>query len=257
MFERLSAEEVKRECDRVRHLLVTNPNLSVALRPYGRFPACPRVLFLPDAAVPAPLVWPQQFAPLAGASTKARKALAAPPAAAAGSVVAGPRRVKLEVCSGHGDWVTQHAANEPECDWIALEIRRDRVYHIWSKMVFANLSNLLVIGGEAHGVVRQYMGDATLDEVFINFPEPPGWAGSKLRLIDQPFLIQLHRCLKADACLTVVTDNEPYAESVAAEFAALSDRYMPWPVCAGFYFCLFIQHSHPSPVFVYTGCWHL
>lgn len=71
---------------------------------------------------------------------------------------------------------------------VALELRRDRVFQIWNKMVFRGLDNLLVLvpkvcfvrplflislvsfffskqGGEAHSIVRQHVADGSLDEV--------------------------------------------------------------------------------------------
>lgn len=166
MFERLSADETRRECDRVRMLLVTRAHaLPAVLRAYGRFPtAAARVHLLPSADCTGTLQWAREFAPLKNATAKSSKSVpAATPASA--------RKVKLEVCSGLGDWVVQHAESEPECDWVAVELRRDRVFQIWSKMVMRELTNLLVLGGDAHAIVRNSVASQTVDEVWINFPE--------------------------------------------------------------------------------------
>lgn len=53
--------------------------------------------------------------------------------------------MKLEVCSGHGDWIVEKATKFPQINWIALEIRFERCFQIWSKMKFANLENLLIL----------------------------------------------------------------------------------------------------------------
>ena len=58
-------------------------------------------------------------------------------------------------------------------------------------MVFGQLGNLCVLGGEALITVRDCVSAGCLDEVYVNFPEPPGWSGSKLRLINDVFLMEV------------------------------------------------------------------
>ena len=53
--------------------------------------------------------------------------------------------IKMEICSGHGDWIVERAKNDPHSNWVGLEIRHERVYQIWSKMRFEQLDNLMII----------------------------------------------------------------------------------------------------------------
>ena len=43
--------------------------------------------------------------------------------------------VKLEICSGNGDWVVAQAKRERESDWGALELRQDRLHSIFSRVL--------------------------------------------------------------------------------------------------------------------------
>lgn len=108
------------------------------LAKYGRFPSCPRVYFLPDAAQ-GRLDWVKEFAtfPSAAAKSKKNKASIAEQVKASAPALVGSdtssssstavtaatpaahsRKVILEVCSGHGDWIVQHAENEDHIDWV-------------------------------------------------------------------------------------------------------------------------------------------
>jgi tRNA G46 methylase TrmB len=49
----------------------------------------------------------------------------------------------------------------------------------------AALDNLYVINGDARSVLSLAVPDNSIDEVFINYPVPPCWPGSKRRLIDE------------------------------------------------------------------------
>ena len=40
------------------------------------------------------------------------------------------------------------------------------------------MENLVIIGGEAHAVFADCLRDASVDEIFVNYPDPPVWNGS-------------------------------------------------------------------------------
>ena len=52
---------------------------------------------------------------------------------------------RLEICSGHGDWINAQALAHPDINWIGSEIRMDRVWQIWNKAVLSNLKNIRII----------------------------------------------------------------------------------------------------------------
>ncbi|KAN0039508.1 hypothetical protein ACTA71_007297 [Dictyostelium dimigraforme] len=123
------------------------------------------------------------------------------------------RSLKMEICSGHGHWVTERAGQDLDADWISLEIRYDRIFQIWSKMILEAIDNLYIVGGDAHGSLKEVVPDNILHEVYINYPNPPVWAGAE-RLINELFLIEINRCLKKDGTLTIVTDDKDYSDQI-------------------------------------------
>ena len=63
----------------------------------------------------------------------------------------------LEVASGTGDWAAAQALAEVgTANWAALELRHDRVYDIFSRMVLQGVPNLAVIGGDAAQVLAEH-----------------------------------------------------------------------------------------------------
>jgi len=200
LFLRLRKEEVERECARVKdywkRFSMEEKPLSVDFR---LFPKSERVLFLAKSATgrrDMKECFPRKNRPL-----------------------------RLEVCSGHGDWIIGKAIHDQRSNWVALEMRYERVFQIWSKLFFNGLQNLLILAGEAHAIFRESIADDTIDEIFINFPDPPVWQGSKQRLIDQVFLHELYRVLRDDASVTILTDDETFSQQIAKEFALLSNRF--------------------------------
>eukprot|EP01117_Protostelium_nocturnum_P011321 TRINITY_DN4106_c0_g1_i1.p1 TRINITY_DN4106_c0_g1~~TRINITY_DN4106_c0_g1_i1.p1 ORF type:complete len:536 (-),score=219.17 TRINITY_DN4106_c0_g1_i1:47-1654(-) len=135
------------------------------------------------------------------------------------------KKLKLEVCSGHGDWIVERAKNEPKIHWMGLEMRYERVFQIWSRALFQGVNNISIIGGEGHQVLRASVPDEVFDEIFVNYPDPPVWEGSKQKLIDHSFLKHAHRTLKKGCSLTLVTDDDGYCQTMLSELAQVPQYF--------------------------------
>lgn len=96
-------------------------------------------------------------------------------------------------------------------------MRPDRVYLIWSKMVAQGLDNMLVLGGLAEDMIGAHLADASIEELYVNYPDPPVWHGSRMRLIDEAFLQQAHRVLGPGKHLVIVTDDAGYAKIIVRQ----------------------------------------
>jgi len=144
--------------------------------------------------------------------------------------------VKLEVASGTGDWVAAQALAEVGiANWAALELRHDRVYDIFSRMVLQAVPNLAVIGGDAAHVLADHVAPRSVAHVFVNFPEPPHRAIGRgagidesatnaLAMLNPSFFRAMHRVLQPGGMLTILSDNKGYVRSLAATVAALREQ---------------------------------
>lgn len=110
-----------------------------------------------------------------------------------------------------------------------------RARKIWSKIKNYELDNLFVICGEGFLATRHYFPSDSVQEVFINFPDPwPKRRHANFRIVQTPFIREMQRILKQDGLLTMVTDDKDYS---AAMIKVLLD-------CDGF------DSVYPSPYFV-------
>jgi tRNA (guanine-N7-)-methyltransferase len=124
----------------------------------------------------------------------------------------------VEYCSGNGAWIADKALESPQWNWIGVEKKFDRARKIWAKMKNRSLKNLLVICGEAHLATRLLFPSCSLDQAYINFPDPwPKTRHWKHRLISPPFLEELHRAVIPGGGFTFVTDDIPYSEATMKE----------------------------------------
>ena len=123
--------------------------------------------------------------------------------------------VYIEYCSGNGAWIIEKARRHPEQNWIAVEKRFDRVRKIWARAKKFQLNNLIVVDGEAQPFTKYYLPEASVDGVYVNFPDPwPKERHAKHRLLQEPFVSDMARILKKGASAVFVTDDEPYCQQI-------------------------------------------
>jgi tRNA (guanine-N7-)-methyltransferase len=148
------------------------------------------------------------------------------------------RPVRIEFCSGNGDWVAHRALSDRASNWVAIEKMFDRSRKIWSKTKNAALDNLFIICGEALNATSLYIPSLSVEEVFVNFPDPwPKKRHAKHRLINESFLEQLQRILKPSGLATLVTDDVDYCQQMIHQFIE----------------CPSFQPVHPAPFYT-THC---
>lgn len=118
----------------------------------------------------------------------------------------------FEIGFGNGDHLLARAANEPENDFIGVEVHRPGAGHVLNRADAAGLQNLRVACHDAVEVLRDGLPDASLDQVVIQFPDP--WHKTrhhKRRLIQPEFAQLLATKLKTGGVLQLATDWAPYA----------------------------------------------
>lgn len=160
--------------------------------------------------------------------------------------------IKLEICSGNGEWVVAQALhdwnfkiNAPNANWVALELRFDRVYNTMCRSIysgievsnshtnkhnerhFGGLPNLAVLRGDASALLPNHIPSNSISSIFINHPEPPERTGGESdsqgdHLLTKDFFINMHKILKIDGTVTIVTDNMPYGLSLMKSLSSLA-----------------------------------
>uniref|UniRef100_A0A7S4F6X9 tRNA (guanine(46)-N(7))-methyltransferase n=2 Tax=Chrysotila carterae TaxID=13221 RepID=A0A7S4F6X9_CHRCT len=135
--------------------------------------------------------------------------------------------IKLEVASGTGDWVAAQAlADVGNANWIAAEIRHDRVCAIFSRMVMRAVPNLCVVGGDATDLLRSHVKPQSISHIFVNFPEPPHRSGdedasNERALLTDEFFRLAHKALTHAGRITIFSDNRRYCQSLARSIGSL------------------------------------
>lgn len=132
--------------------------------------------------------------------------------------------IQIEYCSGSGEWILNKAKQNPNINFIAVEIKFERARKIWVNMHNQKINNLFIVLGEALTYTKYYVEKKSIGDIFINFPDPwPKKKHAKNRLISTEFLLELSRVMKIDNTITIVTDHKSYLEQMIEVFLKNKD----------------------------------
>jgi len=131
----------------------------------------------------------------------------------------------LEIGCGIGDFVVQIAARHPEKNFIAIDIFNQGCRQTCSRIERSELTNILMMRIEARYLMHKYLGKDSLQDIYINCPDPwPKKRQRKRRLLNQDFLDLSLYCLQDRGELNFCTDFADYGES-AAELLSQEQRF--------------------------------
>jgi tRNA (guanine-N7-)-methyltransferase len=123
----------------------------------------------------------------------------------------------LEIGFGNGEALRHAARNEPDRDFIGIEVHRPGVGRVLNSLAGDGSDNVRVYCHDAVEVLAQDVADASLGEIRIYFPDPwPKKRHHKRRLI-QPGLVELVASrVREGGLLHLATDWLEYAEHMLA-----------------------------------------
>ena len=131
----------------------------------------------------------------------------------------------VEIGFGNGDTLVQQATENPDLNYIGIEVHEPGVGHCLLKATEANLGNLRLLMHDAIDVLTQQIPLASLSRVNLYFPDPwPKKRHHKRRIVQQNFLELVADRLQAGGTLNIATDWANYAEHID-EALAESDRF--------------------------------
>ena len=119
----------------------------------------------------------------------------------------------LEIGFGNGEPLVTMATQEPDSDFIGIEVHRPGVGRLLQELEKNALNNVRVFNEDAIKVLENSLPDNCLDRLLLFFPDPWHKKRHHKRRIVQPAFIKLVATrLKPGGILHMATDWENYAE---------------------------------------------
>jgi tRNA (guanine-N7-)-methyltransferase len=121
--------------------------------------------------------------------------------------------VILEIGFGNGDSLLQQAKDNPDNNYLGIEVHRPGVGRLLHRARKADIGNLRVVNHDAVEVLQQQIPDNSLDCIQLFFPDP--WHKKrhhKRRIVNPAFIRLVHQKLKPGGTFHLATDWEDYAQ---------------------------------------------
>ena len=117
----------------------------------------------------------------------------------------------LEIGFGNGESLATYAQNNPQINYLGIEVHGPGVGHLLLRIEELGLTNLRLMKHDAVEVLKA-LPDASLDGVMLFFPDP--WHKKrhhKRRILQPGFIAELARLIKPGGLFHAATDWEDYA----------------------------------------------
>jgi tRNA (guanine-N7-)-methyltransferase len=139
----------------------------------------------------------------------------------------------LEIGFGNGHSLIHNAQQNPDQNYIGIEVFRSGIAQLLNSIAINNLQNVRVINADAVEILTQHCMPQSLNRVQIFFPDPwPKTRHHKRRLIQPSFVELLASRLQIGGCVHLATDWEHYALQMFDNFSnshLFKGDYIPRP----------------------------
>lgn len=126
----------------------------------------------------------------------------------------------LEIGCGTGHFVLELARQQPDTDFLAIDIYNKGCLKTCGKLDAAGVGNVRVLRIEARELLLNHTPPDSLQAIYINCPDPwPKKRHRQRRLVNRGFLELALRRLRPDGDFYFSSDQRDYAEQVAALLA--------------------------------------
>jgi len=123
-----------------------------------------------------------------------------------------PADVIVEIGFGNGESTWQMAQQEPEKNFIGIEVHQPGVGQLLMALEEHQIDNVRIAREDAVVFLQQRIANDSLAGIRIYFADPwPKKRHHKRRIIQAEFVSQLARCIRKDGILHLATDWQPYA----------------------------------------------
>lgn len=127
----------------------------------------------------------------------------------------------IEIGFGNGESLLQQAMNQPQYNFIGIEVHGPGVGHLIHNAVIQKLDNLKVVRHDAVDVLNNQIADNSIHRLQLFFPDPWHKKRHQKRRILNPAFIQLAQLkLKTGGFFHMATDWQHYAEQMLKQMDA-------------------------------------
>lgn len=132
-----------------------------------------------------------------------------------------PGPLAVEVGFGNGQSLAGMAAKRPEVNFLGIEVFGQGIEKLSRRLGRESIDNVRLIRGDGVGLLAEQFATASIDEMYINFPDPwPKRRHHKRRMVAPPFVDLLFAKVRPGGMVYLATDFTCYAYQMRTVFEA-------------------------------------
>lgn len=115
--------------------------------------------------------------------------------------------IHIEVGTGMGQFITTLAKENPDINFVGIEIEKNVLIRVLEKVLEEGLTNVRLLLYDAN-ILDEYFNEDEVSKIYLNFSDPwPKNRHEKRRLTYESFLSQYKKILNDNGTLQFKTDN--------------------------------------------------
>jgi len=131
--------------------------------------------------------------------------------------------LELEIGSGKGTFLAQQAPMQPETNFLGIEYAGEFYRYAADRLRRLQIPNAKALYADAQLFLRWRVPDESLTVIHLYFADPwPKARHHKRRTVQDQFFLDVHRTLKPNGELRIVTDHLDYWEWIKEHFERFS-----------------------------------
>ncbi len=132
--------------------------------------------------------------------------------------------VHIEIGSGRGEFLIRSAQQNPEINFIGIDLKEKRVKTIYRKLYRAKLKNVRIAKIYLDEESILFLQPNSIEKIYLQHPDPwPKKRHFHRRIIQHNFIDIMHKLLTHGGIVDIATDHENYAFWIVEHFAERKD----------------------------------
>ena len=132
--------------------------------------------------------------------------------------------VHIEIGSGRGEFLLRSAQQNPNINFIGIDLKEKRIKTIFRKLYIEKLKNVRIAKIYLDEESINFIQPNSIEKIYLQHPDP--WPKKKhfhRRIIQHSFIDIMHKLLCNSGIVDIATDHEDYAFWIVEHFAERKD----------------------------------
>ena len=132
--------------------------------------------------------------------------------------------VHIEIGSGRGEFLLRTALQNPDINFIGIDLKEKRVKTLFRKLYQEKLKNVRIAKIFLNEESIKFLPPNSIEKIFLQHPDPwPKKRHFHRRIIQHNFIDIMHKLLTKGGIIDIATDHSDYANWIVEHFLERKD----------------------------------